>query len=164
MSEPYQLTLFAEDSPAKICHSQEEAQGSTGSKADSGLSITASLRKPGRRGSSSKTSRPFDLADWTECSGRSLRSGMMRNGIVYPLQPLVRLTVETESGLWPTPCARAWRDNGKSPSELARHTKTLATHAGGPLNPTWVEWLMGFPVGWTELNNSGTPSSRKSLK
>jgi hypothetical protein len=23
--------------------------------------------------------------------------------------------------------------------------------AGGALNPTWVEWLMGFPLGWTDL-------------
>ena len=22
---------------------------------------------------------------------------------------------------------------------------------GGPLNPTWVEWLMGWPLGWTDL-------------
>ncbi len=22
---------------------------------------------------------------------------------------------------------------------------------GGHLNPTWVEWLMGWPVGWTDL-------------
>jgi hypothetical protein len=22
----------------------------------------------------------------------------------------------------------------------------------GPMNPEWVEWLMGFPTGWTELN------------
>lgn len=22
---------------------------------------------------------------------------------------------------------------------------------GGPLNPTWVEWLMGWPIGWTDL-------------
>ena len=22
---------------------------------------------------------------------------------------------------------------------------------GGQLNPDWVEWLMGFPVGWTNL-------------
>jgi hypothetical protein len=21
----------------------------------------------------------------------------------------------------------------------------------GSLNPTWVEWLMGFPLGWTDL-------------
>ena len=22
----------------------------------------------------------------------------------------------------------------------------------GPLNPEWEEWLMGYPIGWTELN------------
>ena len=33
---------------------------------------------------------------------------------------------------------------------------------GGGLNPAWVEWLMGFPIGWTDLPLSATPSSRKS--
>jgi len=23
----------------------------------------------------------------------------------------------------------------------------------GPLNPAWVEWLMGFPLGWTDLED-----------
>ena len=32
----------------------------------------------------------------------------------------------------------------------------------GQLNPAWVEWLMGYPIGWTELKDSETPSSRKS--
>jgi hypothetical protein len=26
-----------------------------------------------------------------------------------------------------------------------------AIPAGGKLNPTWVEWLMGWPLGWTDL-------------
>lgn len=34
----------------------------------------------------------------------------------------------------------------------------------GSLNPTWVEWLMGFPAEWTALKDSATPSSRKSRK
>jgi hypothetical protein len=25
------------------------------------------------------------------------------------------------------------------------------TGGGGQLNPTWVEWLMGWPIGWTDL-------------
>ena len=33
---------------------------------------------------------------------------------------------------------------------------------GGRLNPTWVEWLMGFPIGWTALEDSETQSSHKS--
>lgn len=33
--------------------------------------------------------------------------------------------------------------------------------AGGPLNPTWCEWFMGFPTRWTELGGSATRKSRK---
>ena len=51
----------------------------------------------------------------------------------------------------PTPVARMWKDNGQSPSELNRNSETLATKAGGQLNQTWVEWLMGWPLGWTDL-------------
>lgn len=54
--------------------------------------------------------------------------------------------------LWPTPTSRMYKDNGKSPSELNRNSETLATKAGGQLNPQWVEWLMGFPLGWTDLS------------
>ena len=35
---------------------------------------------------------------------------------------------------------------------------------GGSLNPEWVEWLMGFPIGHTVLEPSETPSSRRSRK
>ena len=54
---------------------------------------------------------------------------------------------------WPTPVARMYKDNGKSPSELERNSETLAMVAGGSLNPTWVEWLMGYPKGWTDLKD-----------
>lgn len=40
----------------------------------------------------------------------------------------------------------------------------LNDQIGGPLNPTWVEWLMGFPLEWTALDASEMPSSRKSSK
>jgi hypothetical protein len=31
--------------------------------------------------------------------------------------------------------------------------------AGGSLNPTWVEWLMGWPLGWTDLKPLATDKS-----
>jgi hypothetical protein len=34
--------------------------------------------------------------------------------------------------------------------------------SGGPLNPQWVAWLMGFPIDWTSLPPSETRSSRRS--
>ncbi len=42
---------------------------------------------------------------------------------------------------------------------LQSHGRNVVT---GQLNPTWVEWLMGFPLGWTDLEGSATPSSPKS--
>ncbi len=51
---------------------------------------------------------------------------------------------------YPTPTAHNAKECA-SPSEFNRNTPTLATHAGGKLNPTWVEWLMMFPLGWTDL-------------
>lgn len=46
-------------------------------------------------------------------------------------------------------------DQGYSPENLPEVVS-------GQLNPTWVEWLMGFPLGWTDLSVSGTPSSPRS--
>jgi hypothetical protein len=40
--------------------------------------------------------------------------------------------------------------------------KQVGAPSGGPLNPQWVAWLMGFPLDWTSLPPSGTRSSRKS--
>lgn len=31
--------------------------------------------------------------------------------------------------------------------------KAMSAGNGGKLNPTWVEWLMGFPTGWTDLED-----------
>jgi hypothetical protein len=58
--------------------------------------------------------------------------------------------------LWPTPTSRDFRSESCSPTYFAEREaqtrgKTLAWEAGGSLNPTWVEWLMGFPLGWTAL-------------
>jgi len=35
----------------------------------------------------------------------------------------------------------------------------LATQVGGKLNPMWVEWLMGWPLGWTDLKPLVTDKS-----
>lgn len=33
----------------------------------------------------------------------------------------------------------------------AEERRSMAAGNGGQLNPDWVEWLMGFPIGWTSL-------------
>lgn len=52
--------------------------------------------------------------------------------------------------LWPTPTGRC--GTGVSNSAMRQGGEDLQTAAGGLLNPAWVEWLMGFPIGWTDLD------------
>ena len=53
--------------------------------------------------------------------------------------------------MWPTPTAHNAKETN-APSESERNTPTLAAQAGGSLNPTWVEKLMGWPKNWTSLH------------
>ena len=71
-----------------------------------------------------------------------------------------------ERMLWPTP--NAW-DGSRGPRseknlQEKNHMVNLITavqtdqrrneqETGGSLNPTWVEWLMGYPQGWTDLED-----------
>ena len=66
-----------------------------------------------------------------------------------------------EQSIGPTP--RAQSSRGSGPSRVGNKVD-LQTAAGGALNPTWVEWLMGYPLEWTALKDSVTPLSRKSRK
>jgi hypothetical protein len=52
--------------------------------------------------------------------------------------------------LWPTPTAHNAKETN-APSEALRNEPSLASRVGGTLNQTWVEWLMGWPLGWTDL-------------
>jgi hypothetical protein len=74
------------------------------------------------------------------------------------------------AALWPTPVSRDKRTiKGAQHPAGWTGAKGLCETVGevegsttGSLNPPWVEWLMGFPEGWTDLGASATPSSRKS--
>jgi len=79
--------------------------------------------------------------------------------------------LEESVAMWPTPTARDYKDSGKAvinsdrnllPQKVAKKDKDQWIKGGGSLNPTWVEWLMGYPSGWTDLNHSETVSSHTS--
>jgi hypothetical protein len=64
--------------------------------------------------------------------------------------------------MWPTPNANedSYRLNGltqqsNSLGAMARR-EAIAGGTNGQLNPTWVEWLMGWPLGWTDLKPLAT--------
>ena len=82
------------------------------------------------------------------------------NGKIYEtsLQSMAR------RGLLPTPTSSDWKGPNLSGSGSAscNSLSTLVAQQSGQLNPAWVEWLMGYPTGHTDLKGSETPSSRKS--
>jgi hypothetical protein len=78
-------------------------------------------------------------------------------------------SLSSMAAMYPTPTARDYRSGSKAHWERRQGTRNLNDKIalegnGGQLNPTWVEWLMGFPAGWTVLGASEMPSSRKSRK
>ena len=63
--------------------------------------------------------------------------------------------------MWPTPTANedaAGTPSGKMQAMLGNYPDIRGTTpqqwAQGSLNPAWVEWLMGYPPGWTNLETS----------
>ena len=59
-----------------------------------------------------------------------------------------------------TPQARDFRTGQRSRWENPDRTRNLNDQVGGQLNPTWVEWLMGWPLEWTDLKPLGTDRFR----
>jgi hypothetical protein len=74
--------------------------------------------------------------------------------------------------MWPTPNAgdyKAGMSNApnRQQSSLPRSVgiaEGVSSGKRGGLNPTWVEWLMGFPLQWTVSKVWEMRSSRKSQK
>ena len=69
------------------------------------------------------------------------------------------INLETATRMWPTPVAT---HRGDCPAERNRRSPQLSfvvkmeeesrtSQVEGSLNPSFVEWLMGLPIGWTSL-------------
>jgi hypothetical protein len=67
---------------------------------------------------------------------------------------------------WPTPLASDWKSH--SPAKKATNSRPFREQAGasdgGPLNPAWVEWLMGWPIGHTASSALATGKSRSARR
>ncbi len=117
---------------------------------------------------------PDNMAGGSNLPGiqKALDEGHLKRPSGQPIQ--IRLQDQVrEERLWPTPAAHEGRlgyqrrDTGKKGTQKSLTTKVIDKEGGrekttGQLNPTWVEWLMGYPIGWTDLNVSETASSHKS--
>lgn len=113
--------------------------------------------RPGRK-------QPCNLRDWVAVQeGKSLwptptaRDCKGANSLKHLTQPKtpgnnhhVRQLANAVK-LFTTPCAADAQGTHGGDNH-----RSLRTDVAGQLNPTWVEWLMGFPPGWTDLNASET--------
>jgi DNA (cytosine-5)-methyltransferase 1 len=67
------------------------------------------------------------------------------------------LTLGQYVAVWPTPTAMnatggaALCKWGGSGARAKLRAAISPEELNGALNPTWVEWLQGFPLGWTEV-------------
>ena len=111
------------------------------------------------------TSRWGSTRCWLTWKAKATPAGRL----LFQLVPSMPRIEETEFGSsqshWPTPVAdgdRAanYKQGGTSLGYAARMWPTSQASATkksdrptGKLNPTWVEWLMGYPIGWTDLED-----------
>jgi hypothetical protein len=125
----------------------------------SGLWLTPSVEDAGREGSAENYRQYLE-------NGRTTQA-RLRNQVMWP----TTLANDPRHGLpstamhWRTPteddCANV---NPKDTRRPGLVTQVKSIEGTGRLNPQWVEWLMGYPIGWTDCEDSATPSSRKSSK
>ena len=90
--------------------------------------------------------------------------GIVANGELYEAAAPSELPIEERVGfVLPTPSANDAKNNPSTPSQWDRHDslsvevakiegntkETIGSDAR--LHPHFVEWMMGFPIGWTDL-------------
>lgn len=154
------LTWYRAASPAKTLAQPGKGPESVEKDQECGAKWSALCLKCVPDTYSLRTVHSLWEEDLEWCSVTLPRWGMMQNGELWERITLPVHTQESESGSWPTPrCQMARRPNwervetGNHKCNLEDYTaiKEGLTRGSGKwsLNPEWCEWLMGWPVGWT---------------
>jgi len=160
------LTLYRAGFPARIFHPQEKVQELTENVAGCGEKWRASFTKFNPNSRSWKTHQCSLLGDLEPFLETWPQWGLMRDGECWEQRTLEQTIRGTEFGssleMWPTPVksdhagrrpSKGWKGDSDLPS-------VVWTRTGGAENPqmspasitaTWTEWLMGWPLGWTDL-------------
>tara|TARA_R110000803_G_scaffold50703_3_gene105050 strand:+ start:1612 stop:2070 length:459 start_codon:yes stop_codon:yes gene_type:complete len=124
--------------------------------------------------SSWKTSQQLLFEDYQQSLDRLPKSGMTVNGQLYRLDNVEHPISDAGGFALPTPTVNESKNNPSGASQWDRHDslnveaakiKGLDKTTGKDfqLNPLFVEEMMGFPIGWTDLNHSETQSSHSAL-
>ena len=152
--------LSTEDSPAKISVLQALEKAWKDSEADYFSRSCAWPKKSSPSSYFLKTCPQLQVEADYKSLKKLPRSGMIVDGVLYPLKALEQCINANDGFCWPTPQARAQTD---TPSERKRHTPCLHTAVligrlnpesiGKKLCPKWVSVLMGYPTTWTDCEH-----------
>ena len=142
--------LSQEDSLAKICLPQEKERDLMESDQACGKKWQGSFAKYDQHTHSLRTHQCSLFEDSTEYCATLPKWGSMRTGECWELPMLEQNTNETEYGLWPTPTTPSGGGNCGGSGAYKNAIKN-GTHIPHSINPNLYEWLMGWPLGWTDL-------------
>ena len=168
-----QLGIPANPSPSQ---ESKEARKMT---ATSGRTSLELLHTKDPLGAVSKMFMVTSLWDWTKCCLTWKAKATPQGRLLFQLVPQVDPIEGIEFTVWPTPQAMDAMKARPVPAmkrqmDTARKGRTKiatmkdsavyglnwhgeATRLGeGELNPQRLEWMMGYPIGWTEINASET--------
>ena len=139
-----QLTLYPADSPVNHfpLPGSAEAQKMT---VTSGQKCAELLQSCDPLGLLGKMLLESSIWRSTQCYLTWKPKATPQGRLLFQLVASAPRTDDTGQQLWlatPTAADAEGSSGGKMHS-------SLRTEAGGQLNPEWVEWLMGFPIGWT---------------
>jgi hypothetical protein len=159
------LMSFLAAFPARIFPQPEKVPGSSASDPVCGSTWRELWVKWNPDTSSWKTHQCLWEEDLSESSVILPRWGMMRDGALWERTMPVLRTKGKESGWWPTPTKTVGpkRDLEAIAEAQARFKAglskfnpgvTLEAAIGGYPNPPWTEWLMGWPMSWTDTKGS----------
>jgi hypothetical protein len=130
------------------------------SETESGLWRTPMARDWKDMSCSSQIYRQDQVKMWpTPCATDhkgSGKTGTLRDRLDYAAE-----RGATKSNTYATPQARDFRSGSTDRWDNPERTRNLNDQIGGQLNPTWVEWLMGWPIGWTDLKPLETDKFRQ---
>ena len=157
------LTSYQRALPANHIALQESAREQMTS-VGCGLTSLASFQRRNRHLCGSKTSRDLFQAEGLSPFLLTLPPwGSMRNGVCFQRPPLAMTTNGSGSGYWPTPAASDWKGSPKPetvskraalssrgvrlPEEMTRR----GLLPGGVHNPEFSEWLMDWPISWSDI-------------
>jgi hypothetical protein len=166
-----QQTLFAEGSLVKMSRLRGKGKGLKAKGQRYGQSSIVSFAKFAQDGSLLKTSQGYSQVTMDGSLQKFYKNfpqaGMMRNGVLYRVPMLERHTSESHSPYSPATANRLLngvkerKSGAKIGSSLKWHPDFMQFYATGQrnfVNPLLCEWMMGFPILWSDCEQQGTQS------